>query len=114
MEILEGRVAWVTGAGSGIGEAGAIALAREGATVILTGRRKEPLEAVAARIDADGRGKALARPADMTKAAAVQKLAETIRAEHGRLDILVNNAGVNIPKRAWQQLEADGIDTVIT
>ena len=113
MQSLKGKVAWVTGAGSGIGEAGAIALAREGATVILTGRRKEPLEAVAARIDADGRGKALARPADMTKAAAVQKLAETIRAEHGRLDILVNNAGVNIPKRAWQQLEADGIDTVI-
>ena len=113
MENLEGKVAWVTGAGSGIGEAGAIALAHEGATVILTGRRKEPLEAVAARINAERPGKALARPADMTKAAAVQKLAETIRTEQGRLDILVNNAGVNIPKRAWQQLEADGIDTVI-
>ena len=113
MESLKGKVAWVTGAGSGIGEAGAIALSRAGATVILTGRRKEPLEAVAARIDADGRGKALARPADMTKAAAVQMLAEAIRTEQGRLDILVNNAGVNIPKRAWQQLEADGIDMVI-
>jgi NADP-dependent 3-hydroxy acid dehydrogenase YdfG len=113
VESLKGKVAWVTGAGSGIGEAGAIALARDGATVILTGRRTEPLAAVAARIDAEGRGKALARPADMTKAAAVQKLAEAIRTEQGRLDILVNNAGVNIPKRAWQQLEADGIDTVI-
>ena len=52
MAVLTGKVAWVTGAGSGIGEAGAIALAREGATVILTGRRKEPLEAAAARIAA--------------------------------------------------------------
>ena len=103
MESLKGKVAWVTGAGSGIGEAGAIALARDGATVVLTGRRKELLDAVAARIDAQG-GKALARPADVTKAAAVQKLADTIRAEQGRLDILVNNAGINIPDRSWQRL----------
>ena len=60
-----------------------------------------------------GGGKAIGRPADMTKAAAVQKLADAIRAEQGRLDILVNNAGINIPKRTWQQLEADGIDSVI-
>ena len=48
MKRLTGKVAWVTGAGSGIGEAGALALAEEGASVMLTGRRKEPLEAVAA------------------------------------------------------------------
>ena len=42
----------------------------------------------------------------MTKAAAVQKVADAIRAEHGRLDIVVNNAGINIPNRTWQQLEA--------
>ena len=109
---LDGKVAWVTGAGSGIGEAAAVALAREGATVYLTGRRKEPLEAVASRIVARG-GKALARPADLTKAAAVQALADGIRTEQGRLDVLVNNAGVNIPNRSWSKLTADGIDTVI-
>ena len=81
--------------------------------MILTGRRKEPLEAVAARINAQGGGKALARPADVSKAAAVQGIADAIRAEQGRLDIVVNNAGSNIPKRTWQQLEADGIDSVI-
>ena len=54
MKRLTGKVAWVTGAGSGIGEAGALALAEEGATVMLTGRRKEPLDAVAARIEKSG------------------------------------------------------------
>ena len=54
MKRLMGKVAWVTGAGSGIGEAGALALAEEGATVILTGRRQEPLDAVAARIEKNG------------------------------------------------------------
>ena len=72
--------------------------------MILTGRRKELLDAVAARINAQGGGKAMARPADVSKAAAVQKLADAIRAEQGRLDILVNNAGINIPNRSWQHL----------
>jgi NADP-dependent 3-hydroxy acid dehydrogenase YdfG len=113
VENLKGKVAWVTGAGSGIGEAAAIALAREGATVLLTGRRKEPLEAVAKRIDAERGGKAVVRPADVGKAAAVQKIAAGIRAEQGRLDILVNNAGLNVPDRSWQRVSAEGIAAVI-
>jgi NADP-dependent 3-hydroxy acid dehydrogenase YdfG len=67
VENLKGKVAWVTGAGSGIGESGAVALAREGATVVLTGRRKQALEAVAERINASGGGKALVQPADVTR-----------------------------------------------
>jgi NADP-dependent 3-hydroxy acid dehydrogenase YdfG len=106
-------VAWVTGAGSGIGEAGAVALAALGATVVLTGRRKQALEAVAERINASGGGVATVQAGDLTKAAAVGKIAEAIRAEHGRLDIVVNNAGVNIPDRAWSRLAPEGIDTVI-
>jgi NADP-dependent 3-hydroxy acid dehydrogenase YdfG len=109
---LKGRVAWVTGAGSGIGEAAAIALAREGAAVVLTGRRKEALQTVAEQITKEG-GKASVLPADVTKAAAVQKIADTIRAEQGRLDIVVNNAGMNIPERAWSKLKPEGADTVI-
>jgi NADP-dependent 3-hydroxy acid dehydrogenase YdfG len=108
---LEGKVAWVTGAGSGIGEAAAMALAREGAAVVLTGRRRQPLEAVAARITEAG-GKAHVRPADVTDAA-VGKIAEGIRAELGRLDILVNNAGSNIPDRTWRHLKPEGADAVI-
>jgi NADP-dependent 3-hydroxy acid dehydrogenase YdfG len=110
---LDGKIAWVTGAGSGIGEAGAVALAAEGATVILSGRRKDALEAVAERINASGKGKAIARPADVTKAVAVGKVVEAIGSEHGRLDILVNNAGTNIPDRDWARLSPEGIDTVI-
>ena len=109
---LKGKVAWVTGAGTGIGEAAAVALAREGATVVLTGRRKQPLEAVTERIAESG-GKALLRPADVTNASAVGKIAEEIRTEIGRLDIVVNNAGSNIPDRTWEKLKPEGIDKVI-
>src|SRR5262245_56600232 len=100
MQPLEGKVAWVTGAGTGIGEGAALALARDGALVVLTGRRREPLEAVATKI-AEAGGKASMQPADVTKASAVQKAADTIRAEYGRIDVVVNNAGMIIPERAW-------------
>jgi len=111
---LRGRVAWVTGAGSGIGEAGAVALAALGATVVLTGRRKQALEAVAERINASGGGVATVQAGDLTKAAAVGKIAEAIRAEHGRLDIVVNNAGISggagsvesTDVATWQRVQA--------
>jgi NADP-dependent 3-hydroxy acid dehydrogenase YdfG len=109
---IKGKIAWVTGAGTGIGEAAAVGLAREGATVVLTGRRKQPLEVVAERVAESG-GKALVRPADVTNAAAVGKIAEGIRAELGRIDILVNNAGSNVPDRTWEKLKPEGIDKVI-
>ena len=113
MANLKGKIAWVTGAGTGIGEGAALALARDGATVVLTGRRAENLQSVAERIAKAG-GKASVQPADVTKAAAVQKVADAIRAEHGRLDIVVNNAGMNVPERAWSKLKPDGADAVIT
>jgi NADP-dependent 3-hydroxy acid dehydrogenase YdfG len=112
LESLENKIAWITGAGSGIGEAAAIALAKEGAVVVLTGRRKAALEAVAKTIGAAG-GKAHIAPADVTDAAAVREVAAHIRAQHGRLDILVNNAGLNIPDRSWQRLQPEGINAVI-
>ena len=112
MRDLKGKVAWVTGAGTGIGEAAALALAAEGAKTILTGRRKEPLNAVAERIKANG-GSAEVRAGDLTKSDTVAKIVATIEADHGRLDILVNNAGVNIPDRNWQRLKPEGIDALI-
>ncbi|MDQ8732827.1 SDR family oxidoreductase [Bradyrhizobium sp. LHD-71] len=112
MSKLDGKIVWVTGAGSGIGEAASVALAGEGATVVLTGRRKEPLDAVAARITASG-GKAVVEAADLTKAASVDALAQKIVATFGRLDILVNNAGVNILARDWKRIDATGIDTLL-
>jgi len=106
------KVAWITGAGSGIGEAAAIALARDGATVVLSGRTKEKLEAVANGIRASG-GTAFVKPADMGKAAAVQKVADFIRDKLGRLDILVNNAGLNITERSWADLKPEGVKELV-
>ena len=112
MTELKGKIAWVTGAGTGIGEAAARMLAADGMTVVLSGRRQAPLDAVAARIAQAG-GKAVVRPADVMRADAVRNVAESIKAEFGRLDVLVNNAGLNIPDRTWQRLKPDGIDQVI-
>lgn len=106
------KIAWVTGAGSGIGEAAAIALAEEGMVIVLTGRTKSKLDAVAARIKAMG-GTAHVRPADMGKAPAVQKVADYIRDKLGRLDILVNNAGLNITERTWADLKPEGIRELV-
>lgn len=109
---LKDKIAWVTGAGTGIGEAAALALAREGAVVVLTGRRKEPLEKVAGAITGAG-GRAHVQPADLAKAADVAKVAHFIKAQFGRLDLLVNNAGLNILDRSWQRLQPEGIEKVI-
>ncbi len=112
MKNLDGKVAWITGAGTGIGEAAAEALAREGAMVVLSGRRREPLEGVAASIEKAG-GKASVHAVDVTKAAAVQKVADAIRDAHGRIDIVVNNAGMNITERAWSKLTTGNAGAVI-
>jgi NADP-dependent 3-hydroxy acid dehydrogenase YdfG len=90
---LEGKVALVTGASSGIGEATALALAAEGAAVGLGARRKNRIDALAERISGDG-GRALAAESDVTDEAAANALVERTVEELGGLDILVNNAGV--------------------
>ena len=112
MPQLAGRIAWVTGAGSGIGEASAVALAEEGAVVVLTGRRAKMLEGVADRIRDQG-GSAFVQPADLTDASQVHAVGTFIQAQLGRLDILVNNAGVNIRDRRWDMLTPAGIDDVV-
>jgi NAD(P)-dependent dehydrogenase (short-subunit alcohol dehydrogenase family) len=109
---LAGKVAWVTGAGSGIGEAAALALAREGAAVALSGRRREPLQTVADKIAQAG-GKALVAPGDLGAEDTAGRCADQIARAFGRLDILVNNAGANVLERSWAKLNPERIKTVL-
>jgi NADP-dependent 3-hydroxy acid dehydrogenase YdfG len=83
-------------------------LAEAGAAVVLTGRRREPLEATAAAIVAKG-GTATVAPADVQNAVEVRAVAATL----ARCDILVNNAGLNVPNRTWEQMTTEGTDTVL-
>jgi NADP-dependent 3-hydroxy acid dehydrogenase YdfG len=106
------RVAWVTGGGSGIGEAGAEALAADGWTVVVSGRRKDALDHVVAKIAAAG-GAAEATALDVSDAAAVDAAAQQILSRHGRIDLLVNSAGVNVPKRNWKDMELEGWDKLV-
>jgi len=112
MQSIEGQVAWVTGAGSGIGRAAALALAKAGARVVLSGRRETQLKETR-KLVAKAGGKATLEPLDVTDAAAVQAAMERIKARLKRLDILVNNAGVNILERAWAVLDPARVDTVL-
>lgn len=91
-EALNGKLAVVTGAGSGMGREIALSLAAAGARVVLCGRRAAPLEQLAAEIAAQG-GTAEAAPLDITDRSAIFTLAERLAEAHGCIDILVNNAG---------------------
>jgi NAD(P)-dependent dehydrogenase (short-subunit alcohol dehydrogenase family) len=110
---LQGKVAWVTGAGSGIGEAAALMLAGEGAAVVLTGRRREPLEGVAARIEQQPGGNAHVQPGDLTEPDDVRRIGDHIRHALGRLDILINNAGININDRHWDKLTPENAKLMV-
>jgi NADP-dependent 3-hydroxy acid dehydrogenase YdfG len=90
---LEGKVALVTGASSGIGEATARALAREGAVVALGARRADRLESLRGQIESDG-GRAVAIETDITDESQARSFVESAREQLGGIDILVNNAGV--------------------
>jgi NAD(P)-dependent dehydrogenase (short-subunit alcohol dehydrogenase family) len=91
---LSSKIAIVTGAGSGIGKYVAVALARNGYSVVLAGRRKEPLEATALEVR-QANFQTLVVPADVTDPASVRELFAKTRDAFGRLDLLFNNAGIS-------------------
>ncbi|MBV9422745.1 MAG: SDR family NAD(P)-dependent oxidoreductase [Solirubrobacterales bacterium] len=116
---LEGTVALVTGASSGIGEVTALALAEQGAAVALAARRVDRLDALAERIRQQG-GTALVLEADVTDEGQAREAVERTASELGRLDILINNAGVMLlgpavgaPLEEWQRMVRVNVDGVL-
>jgi NAD(P)-dependent dehydrogenase (short-subunit alcohol dehydrogenase family) len=103
------RIAVVTGGGSGIGAAAAHELADDGWTVVIAGRRREALEAVAAA----GTGLEVV-PADVTDEASVRSLFDRTVARHGRVDLLFNNAGISAPPVEIDELALDAWDRVVS
>jgi NAD(P)-dependent dehydrogenase (short-subunit alcohol dehydrogenase family) len=104
---LAGKVVLVAGAGSGMGRATALAVAREGARTALLSRNREALNAVNAAIEGSG-GQSLVVPADATDPSAVAGAVERVLKEYGRIDVLVNSVGDNIRERALNVLTIDG------
>ena len=109
MRDLTGKIAWVTGAGTGIGEGGAVALADAGMHVVLSGRRVEKLEEVAARCQ----GSASIEPLDVADKDAVNAVAQRIIETHGRIDVMVASAGINVKERNWHNVSLEDWDSVI-
>lgn len=118
---FDGLVAWITGAGSGIGKALAIELARQGATVVVSGRRRANLDDVVRAIEAVP-GKALPVPCDVTDEGSLASAVKTIERELGRIDVVVANAGFSVagPIRSltaadWRrQLDTNVIGAALT
>jgi NAD(P)-dependent dehydrogenase (short-subunit alcohol dehydrogenase family) len=106
------RIALVTGAGSGIGKAAALALLREGYRVVLAGRRAEPLQRVIEEAQSD-RGHALAVATDVRNPASVNALFTRTREVFGRLDLLFNNAGTGAPAVDLEDLSLEQWQAVI-
>lgn len=113
MALKSGTIAWVTGAGSGIGRACAIALAKAGARVALTGRRQEHLEETAAIITEFGGAPPLVVPADVTDAGSVAAAHAAVVEALGDPLVLINSAGGNVTRRHWRNLAPRGASDVI-
>ena len=109
---LNGRVALVTGAGSGIGAAAAVRLARAGARVALVGRTPEPLEKVARQIR-DAGGEARVAAADVSAVDEIRRAVDETAAAWGRLDVVFANAGVNGVWAPLEELEPEEWDTTL-
>jgi len=108
---LNGKVALVTGAKQGMGKSHALALAKQGAKVVVTDINKEECEIVVEEIKSSG-GEAVAFKLDVSNASEVNQVFDEIVKQFGRLDILVNNAGIYSPKAALDLTEADWDKTI--
>lgn len=109
---MQRPVAIVTGAGSGVGRAVALALVRERYFVVLAGRRRERLDETAA-LAGDGASGTLVVPTDVAHPDSVCELFEVVRARCGRLDLLFNNAGINVPAIPLEELTVEQWRSVV-
>lgn len=114
MKLFDGKVVWITGAGTGIGRAGACMFAEEGAKVVLMGRRRHKLEEVATIIDKSG-GHAIVECLDVGDRDSVNTTAARLIESLNRVDILVNNAGTNLigTQRQLENLQPEAFDEII-
>src|SRR6185312_296886 len=108
----QNKIALVTGAGSGIGRAAALALQAANFTVVLAGRRLKELEGTAAKAAAGG-GAMLPVAADVSNPESVKALFARIAKEYGRLDVVFNNAGINVPAIPMEELSFEQWSSVV-
>ena len=108
---MNNKVALVTGAGTGIGKAAALALLKDGYCVALVGRRKELLDKAAT--DSGAGDRALVLPSDITKPEVVKQIFETTKKKWGRLDVLFNNAGMGAPAVPMEDLPLETWKAVV-
>src|SRR5215468_5425649 len=112
MSAFAGKVVWMTGAGTGIGKAGALMFAREGAAVALIGRRRDTLDEVAAEIQAFV-GTPAVEALDVADRSKVGAAAQRLLKRLTRIDILVNNAGINVVNRRLDEITAADWDYIL-
>jgi len=104
---LAGKVAWITGGGSGIGLAAGLELARAGAHVVLSGRSAETLKKAQKEVEAE------TLVLDVADRKQVAAAAQKILKQHGGIDILVNSAGINLPQRNFRNVSVEGWDQIV-
>jgi NAD(P)-dependent dehydrogenase (short-subunit alcohol dehydrogenase family) len=109
---MTAKIALVTGAGTGVGKAVALALAKAGYNLVLAGRRLAPLQEVAGLVNAAGT-QALAVPTDVAQRDSIVALFGTIKASFGRLDLLFNNAGIGAPAVPLEELSYEAWQNVV-
>ncbi len=103
------KIAWITGGGTGIGLGGAIELVKDGWTVVVSGRRADVLEKAVKEAGPNTSALVL----DVGVKADVERAAQQIIGQHGRIDLLVNSAGLNVPNRSWADMTTEGWDKVV-
>lgn len=108
------KTIWITGAGTGIGRACAVSLAKAGHRLVLSGRRKEPLQETAALAKAAKPGADVTvMPGDLSKRKKAEAIVAAIVKKHKRIDAVVSAAGVNVTKRMWSELSPEDMDALL-